>query len=165
MCLGLRVETAVEVGLVCLEEARPVPWVGIVVLVDAAGSKDGAVDALLKAGVCQVKRSNDIGPHGSLLVVFAPVNVRPACAAGSVQDVGGLDAVQLGQDSLTVLHANGCAGDFLSLLLQECLQVAGNPALTAPDQEAVRRAAAIGTVGSHCDVVNVRSSKCRCSFG
>lgn len=54
MGLGLRVETATEVGLVRLSKSRSTPWVRIVVLVDAASGKDSNVNALEEAAVGQV---------------------------------------------------------------------------------------------------------------
>jgi len=119
---------------------------GVVVQVDAARGEDGAVDPALEAGVGQVQGADGVGAHGFLFVVLAPIDVGTAGAAGGVEDVGGLDAVQLGQDALAVLHADRRAEDLLALLLKELLEVAGHPTLAAPDEEAVRR----GSVARHC---------------
>ncbi len=148
MSLGLGVEATVKVRLVGLEVAGAVPGVRLVVLVDAASGEDGDVNALEEAGVGQVEGADDVGAHGGLLVVLAPVDVGAAGGTGSVQDVGGLDPLELGQDGLAVLHADGGAVDLLALGLEERLEVTSHPAFTAPDKEAVGLA---GTVGSrHC---------------
>lgn len=152
MGLGLRVETATEVGLVRLSKSRSTPWVRIVVLVDAASGKDSNVNALEEAAVGQVQCADNIGTHRLLLVVLAPVDIGTSRAAGSIEDVGGLDALELGDDSLAVLHADRRGVDFLALLLEDRLQVTGDPALATPDEEAVRgggAVGAVGTVGSH----------------
>jgi len=146
MALGLGVEAALEVGRVRLQISRAVPGMGIVVLVDAAGGEHGAVDALEVAAVGQVQSPDHVGAHRLLLVVLAPVDVGAAGAAGCVEDVRGLYAVELGQDALAVLHADRRRKHLLALLLQDALQVARHPALAAPDEEAV----CLGSVGCHC---------------
>lgn len=88
-------------------------------------------------------------------MVLAPVDIGTSRAAGSIEDVGGLDALELGDDSLAILHADRRGVDFLALLLEDRLQVTGDPALATPDEEAVRgrgavgAVGAVGTVGSH----------------
>lgn len=153
MCLGLRVEAAVEVGLVRLEESRPVPGVALVVLVDASRGKDSDVNAGQVAGVGQVEGADDIVAHRLLPVGLAPVDVGAAGGPSSVENVGGLDALELGNDSLAVLHADGGGVHFLALLLEDGLEVAGHPALTAPDKEAVGGGATVGTVGGHGEIL------------
>lgn len=149
MGLGLRVEAAAEVGLVCLGKPGAVPRVLLVVLVDAARRENGDVNALEEAAVGQVEGANDVGTHRVFFVVLAPVDVGPPRAAGGVEDVGGLDALKLGYDGLAVLHADRRGVYFLALLLEDRLEVPGYPALAAPDEEAVRGRGAVGTVGSH----------------
>lgn len=127
----------------------------IVVLVDATSGKDSNVDAFEEAAVGQVQCTNNIGAHRLLLVVLAPVDIGTSCAAGSIEDVGGLDALELGNDSLAVLHADRRGVDFLALLLKDRLEVTGDPALATPNEEAVwggGAVGAVGTVGSHDEV-------------
>lgn len=155
MGLSLGVEATTEVGLVCLSKAGASPWVLVVVLVDASRGKDGDVDALEEAAVGQVQCANDVGAHSLLLVVLTPVDIGPSCAAGSIEDVGRLDALELSDDGLAVLHANRGCVYFLALFFENRLQVAGHPALATPDEEAVRGGRAIGavgTVGCHGDL-------------
>jgi len=152
--LGLRVERAVEVGLVCLEVSWATNGVSLVIGVDAASGKDGDVDALQEAAVCEVEGTDDIVSDGLLLVVLAPVDIWSARRSSSVEDVGGLDLLQFGEDSLSVLHTDGGGVDLLScsivscdpeliwsvgkahtLGLEESLQVARNPTFTTPDEE------------------------------
>lgn len=117
MGFGHRVEAPSKIGRVRLDEARPVPRMRRIILIDAASRKDGAMYAPEVATVSQIQCANDIGPNGSLLVVLAPVDVGAPSAAGCVEDVGGLDAVELGHDLLSVLHPDCCGMDFLALLL------------------------------------------------
>ena len=134
MRLGLRVEAPGKVGLVLLLEALAAHGVLLVVLVDAARREDGAVDAAEEAAVGEVEGADDVAPYGSLLVVLAPVDVGTAGDASGVEDVGGLDAVELGEHGLAVLHADRGAVDLLALRLEEGREVAGDPALAAPDE-------------------------------
>lgn len=154
MSLGLGVKAAREVGLVGLGVAGAVPRVLLVVLVDAAGREDGAVDALEIAAVGQVEGANDVGPHRLLLVVLAPVDIGTTCAAGGVEHMGRLDSVKLLQDFLAILVADDGGVHLFALLLEDVLEVAGNPTLTSPDEEAGRLGAvgAVGAVGSHLQV-------------
>ena len=114
MGLGLRVERTSEVGLVSLDESWAANWVLIVVGINAAGSEDCDVDAFLEAAVGQVQGTNDIVSDGLLLVVLTPVDVWPASRSSSVQDVGWLDSLELGDDGLSVLHANSRGVNLLS---------------------------------------------------
>lgn len=113
--LGLGVERTSKVGLVSLEISRAANWVSIVVGVDAAGSKDSDVDALHVASIGQVQGSDDIVSDGLLLVVLAPVDIWAASRSGGVEDMCGLNFLQLSNNGLSVLHANGCGVDLLAL--------------------------------------------------
>lgn len=151
VCFGLRVEAAGEVGWVGLGVAGAVPGVLLVVLVNAAGCEDGAVDALEVTAVGQVEGANDVGSHRLLLVVLAPVDVGTTRAAGGVEHMGRLDPVELLQDLLAVLVADDGGMHILALLLEDVLEVASNPALASPDEEAVGLGPVcpVGAVGSH----------------
>ena len=146
MSLGLRVKAPSEISRIRLQEALPTNRMLLVILVNAPRSEHGNVDALEEAGVGEVEGADDVAADGGLLVVLAPVDVGAAGAAGGVEDVGGLDAVELGEDGLAVLHADGGGVDFFALGLEEGLEVAGDPAFAAPDEE---------SVGGHGDCVVV----------
>lgn len=92
------------------------------------------MDSLLEADIGQVDRSDNVGSDCSLLVVLAPIDIWTSSASSTVEDVGWLDLLNFGNDSLTVLHADSCGGDLLALLLEECLQVTSNPSFTTPDE-------------------------------
>ncbi len=66
---------------------------GLVVMVNAAGGKDGAVDAGEEAAVGQVEGADHIGPDRFLLVVLAPVDIGTPRGPGAVQHMSGLDLV------------------------------------------------------------------------
>lgn len=157
VCLGLRVEAAGKVGRVGLGVAGPVPGVLIVVLVDASGCENGAVDALEITAVGQVEGANDVGPHRLLLVILAPVDIGATRAAGGVEHMGRPDPVELLQDLLTVLVADDGGVHILALLLEDVLEVASNPALATPDEEAVGLGPVgpVGAVGSHLRVLSL----------
>lgn len=135
---GLGVEAAIEIGGVSLLESRSADRVGIIIVIDAASSKDGAVDVGQEATIRQVQSSDDVGTDGILLVVLAPVDVGPSSAAGAVQDMGWANPVQFGLDGLPILHTDRGHVDLFALALQDLLQVAGYPALAAPDKESRR---------------------------
>jgi hypothetical protein len=145
MSLGHGVERAIKVGEVSLLEAWAAHWVSLIVLVDAAGSENSAVDVLEEAAVSKVEGADNIGADGVLLVVLAPIDVWAASAASAVQDVGWLDSLELSNDGLAVLHADSGGGDLLALGLEERLEVTSNPALTTPDQ--------VRLLASHYDVL------------
>lgn len=176
---GLGVEAASKVGRVGLEKTWAVPGVLLIVLVDAAGGEDGAVDALQEAAVGQVEGADDIGPHGFLLVVLTPVDVGATGAAGGVEDMGRLDAVELLEDLLAVLHAHSGGMHVFALRLEDVLEMTGDPALAAPDQEpvvclgtvgavgAIGAIGAIGAVGRHVEppISQSKSQKVGCGGG
>lgn len=137
MRLGHGVEATVKVGRIRLDEARPAPGVNLVVLVDAASGEDGAMDAVDIAAIGEVQGADDIGPHRGLLVVFAPVHVGAAGTSGGVEDVGRADSGKFGQHSHAILHPDGGRVDLLALVLEELLEMSGDPAIASPDQEPV----------------------------
>ena len=141
MALRLGIKAAREIGRVCLHIARTTDRVSVVVMVDTARREDGTVNAGERTAVGQVEGADDVGPHGFLLVVFAPVDIRTSRAAGAVEDVRGLDLVQLGLDGFAVLHADGGHVNVLPLALQNAFKVASHPAPATPDQI---------SISSHC---------------
>jgi len=112
--LGLGVERAIEVGLVGLEISWTSNGVGLVVGVDTASGEDGDVNSLQVTAVGQVQCTNNVVSDGLLLVVLTPVDIGAASRTGSVEDVGWLDSLELSNDLLSVLHADGGGEDLLS---------------------------------------------------
>lgn len=86
----------------------------LIVCVNATSGKDSDVDSLLVTAIGQVNGTDNVVPDGILLVVLTPIDVRSPSRSSGVEDVGWLVFVELGNDCLTVLHANGCAEDLLS---------------------------------------------------
>lgn len=74
----------------------------LIILEDAPRREDGAVNAPLRAEVCDVEGADDVCPDRLLLVGLAPVNVWPAGQPGGNDDVGRLDPLQL------LLHPMPC---------------------------------------------------------
>jgi hypothetical protein len=111
-----------------------------------ASGENSAVNALQETAVGQIEGTDDIASDGSLFVGLTPIDIRTAGAASSVKDVGRLDLLKLGEDRLAVFHTNGGGENFLSLLLKERLEVAGDPALTSPDEESVLGGGTVGSV-------------------
>jgi hypothetical protein len=151
VCLGLGVKAAGEVGRVGLSVPGAIPGMLLVVLVDAAGREDGAVDALEITTVGQVEGANDVGPHRLLFVVLAPVDVGATCTASRVEHMSRPDPVKLLHDLLAVLVADDGGMHILALLLEDAPEVASDPALATPDEEAVGLglAGAVHAVRSH----------------
>jgi hypothetical protein len=155
------VEGAGEVGGVAFEVAFSVDRVGIVVGVDTwfdricewvsfpckggglvlaepeltSGSEGGDVDPEDEATVCQIQSADDVAANGGFLVVLAPVDVRSACAAGTVEDVGWTDALEHLHHAFTVFHPDCGLRDSLALAFEELVQMACDPAITTPDKE------------------------------
>lgn len=131
LCLGIK--ATLKVGGVSFLETGTTDGVGVIVEIDTARGKDSAVDSLEPTAVGEVDGSNDIGAHGSLLVIFTPVNVGSACAASGVKHMCGFDTLEFGHDSLTVLHANSSCIDFLAIGLKKRFEVASDPSLASPN--------------------------------
>lgn len=75
MCLGLRVERAIKIGLVSLKEALSADWVIIIVGIDTSSSEDSDVDSLQEAAISQIKSADDIVSDSLFLVVLAPIDI------------------------------------------------------------------------------------------
>lgn len=132
--LGLGVERAIEVGLVSLEVTWAADGVLLIVCVDASGGENGQVDLLEETAIGQVQGADDIAADGILLVVLAPIDVGATSAASTVENVGWLNSLELGNDSLTVLHADSGGSNGLALALEESLEMTGNPSCATPDE-------------------------------
>ncbi len=114
-----------------------------------ASRENGAVDVLQEAAICQIQCSDDVAPNDLFLVVLAPVDIRPAGTASTVEDMCRFDTIKFCNDSFSVLHTHSCREDFLILLLQELFKMTSNPPFTSPDQEDFV-GVAIGTRGAVC---------------
>ncbi len=93
------------------------------------------MDSKYRAAVRKIESANDIAPDCGLLVVFAPVDIRSARAAGTVENMGGSDPFELFHYSFTVFHPDGCHRNNLALTLEKLVQMSCNPSIAAPDQE------------------------------
>jgi len=109
----------------------------IVISINAASRKHTDMDTTLLASVRQVQCANDIAADGGSLVVFAPIDIGAACAACTVHDVSRFDSVELDDDAFSVFHADGGGINGFALVFEEGCEVAGDPAVTAPNQECV----------------------------
>lgn len=107
------------------------------------------MDILQEATIGQIQCSDDIAPNDLFLVVLAPVDVRPAGTASTIEDMCRFDTTKFCNDSFSVLHTHSCGEDFLILLLQELFQMTSNPPFTTPDQENLA-GGTIGTRGAVC---------------
>ena len=67
----------------------------IIIRVDAAGGKVGDVDAFKVTHIDKVQGTNHIGSDGGLFVILAPVDVRPAGDACTIQDMGWFKRFQI----------------------------------------------------------------------
>ena len=85
----------------------------------------------------QINRAHHVNRQRLRLVVLAPIDIRPPCHAGAVEDVRWLHAAQLGEHGGAGFEACGCAVDcgVLGMLLEEREEVGGYPAAGAPDEE------------------------------
>lgn len=160
MCLGFRIERAVKVGLICLKIAWATDGVLLIVSVNAACSKDGAMNLLLETTICQVESADDIASDGLLLVILAPVDIWPAGAASAVKYMRWLNSLKLLDHRLPVLHADGGSEDFLALALQESFEMASNPSLASPDEvDIVGGSVRSAVCSSHSEFCSVRVTR------
>jgi hypothetical protein len=109
----------------------------LVILVDAAGSKDGAVNSLQEAAIGEVHGAYNIRAHGSLLVVLAPVDVWTPRATGGIENMRRLDFVEKLQHGFAILHPYGRGHDVFALALQQRFEVAGDPAVACGARSAL----------------------------
>mmetsp|Transcript_4159 Transcript_4159/g.7066 ORF Transcript_4159/g.7066 Transcript_4159/m.7066 type:complete len:274 (+) Transcript_4159:909-1730(+) len=136
--LGERVERPYEVWLVLLREPNPASHrVVLVVLKDAPGGKVGHVDAACLAGIAQRENTCNVCAHRLHLMGLAPVHIWPACHTRRVQDVRGLQVIQLILYLLPFLQATAGILPVSSLCLQQLAQDAANPS-RAPEHQVSR---------------------------
>jgi len=136
--LGEGVEGAHEVGLVLLLEADAATHgVGGVVLEDAASGEVGHVDAAGLAGVAQGQHPGHVCADRLKPVALAPVHVRTTGDAGGVEDVGGLDAVELRLELGALLQAEVSVAPVRPLRLQQLPEQPADPP-AAPHHEVPR---------------------------
>lgn len=109
----------------------------IIVSINASSRKDTDMYTTLRTRISEIQRANHIAADGGSFVVFAPIYIGATCATCTVHDVSGFDSVELGNDGFAVFHADGGGMDGFALVLEEDLEVAGDPAVAAPDQEYV----------------------------
>ena len=103
-----------------------------------ASCEDGDVDAEQEAAVHQIQGANDVAADGGLFVVLAPVDVGPAGAARTVEDVRRAHAFQHFHHALAVFHADRRLLDRLALGFEQFVQMTCDPAVAAPDQKRPR---------------------------
>ena len=135
MRLGQGIEAAKEVGRVRLDEARPVPRVLLVVLVDTPGGEHGAVNAPHGADIHDIQRADHVGSDRFQLVVLAPVDIGAPGAAGCDEDVCRTDPVELLADLLALFHPDCAREHRPAVSLEQAVKMSSNPARGAPDQE------------------------------
>jgi len=147
MSFCFRVEAALEIGRVRFCKTGSTNGVSLIVMIDTTGGKNGAVDASKEAAIGKVEGSDHVGSHGFFLVILAPVDIGAAGTTGTVQNMGGLDLVELGLDGFSVLHAHRSHVNFFTLTLQKGFEVASDPAPASPDEK---------PTGRHCKNVKRR---------
>ena len=103
------------------------------------------MDASLGALVCQQKGANHIAAHRLWPVTFAPVDVRSAGLASSVDDVSRLFLVKYFGHCSQVFHSRFGRADILALLEQQLVKVTSDPAAFAPDEEFI----GLPIIGAH----------------
>lgn len=104
--LGLAVEGAVKVRSILLGKANA-RSLGVLLVVDkdASGGVDGAVNSAFQTQIGKIEGSDDVGADGVGLVGFAPINVGASGDTSGVQDVSGLELIELLGNGFAVLKA------------------------------------------------------------
>lgn len=75
-------------------------------MVDATSRKNRQMDAAQIAAISEIQSANSIASDRLLLVVFALINIRAACATSTVEHMGRPDMIKNFFDLLAVLHAD-----------------------------------------------------------
>ena len=72
-------------------------------------------------------------------MVLAPIDIRPTRLAGTIEHMRRADGIEDGFDSSTVFHAHARGVDTTAGLgfVEQGFEVAGYPAVAAPDEESV----------------------------
>jgi hypothetical protein len=135
LCYG--VETSIKVGSISFFESRPIKRVCIVVLVDIAGCKDSAMNALLRVLICKIESPDYIGADGLRLIILTLIDIWSAGIAGSVQNVRWLNPAEFFGYIDTVLYADCCGENLFTLVLKEFFQKTGDPAVASLNEKAV----------------------------
>ena len=95
--LGFAIERLGKVGKILLREADSgTHGVLLIVLKDAAGGVDGAVDALHHAEVRYIESANDIDADRLWLVILTPIDIGAASNTRRHEDVAWLDLFKFG---------------------------------------------------------------------
>ena len=121
--LCFRVEGSVKVGFVFFGKSNArSERVSVVVLEDAAGSIDGAVNAFEATQVGDIKSSNDVRTNRLGFVVLAPVNVGPSSNASRHEDVRRLDLFEFSINVSAILNTRFRIVNFDAWRIQETLR-------------------------------------------
>lgn len=117
---SLGIKGSNKIGNLILLESNPrIERMRRIVLKNASSGVINQDQPSFTAHVSQAQSSNDIGSNGLNLMRFAPVDVRAASDAGSVEDVSGLHGGDVGLKRRAVLKAAGAINEIDSLLLTE----------------------------------------------
>jgi len=82
-----------------------------VILKDTTSSIIDQDQTFLPAHISQRQRADHIGSYGLDLMGLAPVDVRPASDAGSVENMSGIDSSNVGFEGGSVFKATGTVGE------------------------------------------------------
>lgn len=109
-----------------------------IILINTTRRKNGAMNTELMALISEVQSANHIRPDRLRFIILAPVNVGPSRASRRIQDVRWLYPLELVDDLACVFHADHRCVDLLALALEKVIEMAGYPAVSAPDEKTVR---------------------------
>jgi hypothetical protein len=135
--LGHRVKAPIKVRSISLLESRPPNRMLLIILIDTPSRKNSAMNTSLVTLICKRQSPDNIRAHGLRLVILAPIDVRSSCTARSVKNVRWLKDLKGFGNVVTIFHVDCCGVDFFALVVEEVFEKAGDPAVTAPDEEAV----------------------------
>jgi len=110
--LSLGIERTDKVRSILLLEPNTRPErMARIILKDTACSIINQDQTFLPAKVSQRQCADHIGSYGLDFMGFAPVDVRPASNAGSVENMSGINGNQVGFEGGSVFKATGTIGE------------------------------------------------------
>lgn len=138
MTLRHRIKTPREIRRILLREALPADGMQFIILINTTRRKNGTMNTELMALIREVQSPNHIRPDRLRFIILTPVNIRPTRASRRIQDVRWPYPLELVDDLAGVFHAGRRCVDLLALALEEVVEMAGHPAISAPDEKTVR---------------------------
>ena len=156
-CFGQRIPRSMEIGWIAFFEAFPAFRMLGIILIDTYSSSTTQISPRNKrspltsrrkyrqmdipqlALMSQGQRPRHIRLHSLELVRFTPVDVGTTGLASTVEDMCGFDFIEYTLHSGDIFHPYGGGGNMAVVVLEEVVELRGDPAVASPDENGRRR--------------------------